>query len=288
MWWSRAKPAAAVLSILLMVGCAPTPTASVGYQVPFAPFKLSIDNRGKISLSADVGKLVTPVGTFTISAGLAQEKKAAEGSTLLVVYTYVDGDLVAQTYEIHSGEELGFSVNGKVQGTVRVGRIELRADPGVVTTIDVFDPRSGERGGEPAPAFVLLPPDWSFTLPDPNPVDYHADLDARQVRKAGEASVSLSSVSWEFGYGLRSWASMGYSDVAAPTPEQCRDFARSNATGIIKAEDLRQGQNFCVETRKGNVALVRLTRIANPKRDMERATLTFSATVWVKTVKDAK
>lgn len=277
--------------VLALTSTSCEPNGEVSYQAPFVPFKLAVDTNGKMSLSI-TGKIVTPLGVFGVTAGLGQSQEAKSGSTILYVYTYVDGALTANVYRINTGQELGFEINGKTQGTVREGRLELRADPGVPTTIEVFDPHSDTRAdGSLQPPYTRLPPDWEFALPDPlGQYGWDADLDARNVDHGGRINTSHSDLEWSYGDGLSSWGQLGFGPKNAPAPEECRDLARSNATGKIPAGNVHQGQTFCVETKVGNVAWIRLTRIEyhNSYKDQDRAKLFFTATIWIKTAKDSK
>src|SRR5262249_1483523 len=158
-------------------------------------------------------------------------------------------------------------------------RMEIRADPGVPTTIEVFDPTSDAQATTVAqPPYVPLPPNWDFQLPDPlGDTSWGVDIDSRKALGGGGMASSQADLIWESGYGLYSFRPLGFAPASIPTPEQCRDSARSNATGKVPAEDLRNGQTFCVESDRGNVAWIRITRVSRRHADPERAELSLTA-----------
>lgn len=103
------------LAILLLAACSssPSPSARVAYQLPFVPVQFSINSSGVISLSV-ADSIVTPFGTFSISADIAKNLKPEANTFWLVIRHREDGNLVDTVYEIYTDQEIVVDLDGKI------------------------------------------------------------------------------------------------------------------------------------------------------------------------------
>jgi len=130
----------------------------------------------------------------------------------------------------------------------------------------------------------VLTPTWDFTLPDPGTGNFtFVDFGTLCADDNGHMDIANADLGWHAVDGLFSTQSLGHAPAGTPTPEQCRDAARSRAAGNVPMRELTVGSAFCVVTSVGNAAWVRLTRVQTIKGDVDRVKAEGVATVWVKT-----
>lgn len=126
---------------------------NIAYQPPFLPIFFSLDTTGKVSFRASQ-KIVTPLGTITISGGVAVTPNGKKLSpeavdvTQLIICRVGSHQQKCDAYQISSGRTMRIDMNGHFLEMVSRNRITIDADPGsTITVTDVGPPESADARG---------------------------------------------------------------------------------------------------------------------------------------------
>jgi hypothetical protein len=172
-----------LLLLLILVLAACSPSATVGFQLPFAPIKIKISERGELSVTAG-GQYVTPLGTVTVEAGgkLPLDDPGPAGTTQLrIIRVMSDGRVAEHRYRLHLDNELAVCLDGRFHATFRgnVVTIELSS---AVSKIVLMDPRDSQTDC-PMPAATTTAPPQTPPPPPPSP----QEIKDRYVAEAEQA-----------------------------------------------------------------------------------------------------
>lgn len=129
--------------LLFLSSCGETtPTYQVTYQ-PFIPVTFSIDTNGKISIQGNLA-IETPVGIFTLSAGVSGRPQPDNNTLLLIIRHKQDISLIDSYYRIQTGqEEVIIITNGTTRIDVTQHKVFIDASNGDINSITVKDANSG-------------------------------------------------------------------------------------------------------------------------------------------------
>jgi hypothetical protein len=155
----------ALLLVLPMAACGSRTEAGVAYKPPLIPIQVKIGLDGSISFDLDK-TIVTPIGTFSLEAGIAVNRDVPRGSTLLIIRHRQAGVVVDDLYEIHD-ENVTVTVNGLTTFQVSSGRVFVDA-----SLADLVDAPSKT----PDTVVTQAPPTRPPTTPRPKTYQHLADL----------------------------------------------------------------------------------------------------------------
>lgn len=160
----KARPKFRVLSTFLIFsaltasGCG---YASVSYSPPFAPVEFSIDTNGTVSVHGDV-KLVTPLGEFSVNAGIFKNLRSHPNSLLVVIRHKQNGELFDVGYRINTREQLSVVLDGHIHLTISNSRVFVDASRGRVRNVKISSlnprpkPNTARSAASRRPAPVIL------------------------------------------------------------------------------------------------------------------------------------
>lgn len=125
-----------MLSFLSACG-SPHISGAASYQPPFLPLSFSIDTTGAISIQGNLS-LVTPLGTFSISASVSNQL-ASEADKLILVIRHKDNKVIVDTaYKIQTGQdEVSVVTNGRTTIDVTQHKVFIDASHGSIQTIQI-------------------------------------------------------------------------------------------------------------------------------------------------------
>jgi hypothetical protein len=98
--------------ILLITACSSSVSAVAAFQLPFLPVEVSIGSSGQLSLSA-AQSVVTPFGTFSISANIAKTLQSNPNIYWLIIRHEDNGRLVDTVYEIYTDQNIEVDLDGR-------------------------------------------------------------------------------------------------------------------------------------------------------------------------------
>ncbi|MEV0637053.1 SH3 domain-containing protein [Streptomyces sp. NPDC050619] len=133
------------VSLLALVGAAGCEDSdpSVSFTPAFAPVTFTLDASGKISISA--GKaIVTPIGIFSVDAGVEHQFSVSPKRYLTAVFRYVKPKLglVEAGYLIRTDRRIEPELDGQSLASAQGGLLRIdatEAEPGEVTRLKISD-----------------------------------------------------------------------------------------------------------------------------------------------------
>jgi len=150
---------------LSIVACGSGTEAGIGYKPPLIPLQIKIGLDGSVSFELNK-TIVTPIGTFSLEAGIALHRDVPQGSTLLIIRHRQAGVLADDLYEIHD-ENVTVTVNGLTTFQVSNGRIFVDASSAELVSAP------GKTTGT---AVTQTPPPPQPTTPRPKALQHLTDL----------------------------------------------------------------------------------------------------------------
>src|SRR5438105_3051202 len=128
------------IPLILAVACSgcqhgASVSGEFGYTVPFLPITFTINTHGNIAIHGDAS-IVTPLGTFTLTADVSQNMAPTPDGTLLIIRHKKGGALVDSVYNVKD-QEIDAVVDGRVVLKVTNGRIFVDASKAKVLSIQV-------------------------------------------------------------------------------------------------------------------------------------------------------
>lgn len=124
--------------------------ANLGYRPPFLPVTFTIGLDGTISVGVSP-QIVTPIGTFSVEAGVSNSLDAEPASTALIVRHRKDGRLVDDAFRICE-DKVVISLNGETIVEVSNGHVFVDASNGDVRSIDVREKLDAVPPSSPPPS----------------------------------------------------------------------------------------------------------------------------------------
>jgi WD40 repeat protein len=121
----------------------PQTTVGVSWKPPFAPVILAINSKGEISIQGNYS-IVTPIGTFSLSAEVSDSLQAEANALLVIIRHKQNGHVVDSVYKIETGQdEVTVVTNGTTTIDVTQHKVFIDASKGTVQSIEVKDATTG-------------------------------------------------------------------------------------------------------------------------------------------------
>jgi hypothetical protein len=95
-----------------LAACSSSASVGAAYQLPFIPVQFSISSSGQISVAL-TDSVVTPYGTFSVSADVAKTLRPSTGLYWLIIRHKRSGALVDSVYEIYTDQKIIVVLDGR-------------------------------------------------------------------------------------------------------------------------------------------------------------------------------